>query len=174
MKRKQYILFRLRREAALLIIHVPPKLQPQHVEMAACPWAFTWKNMALSREHEWFILKRKRREKKAFSKMCHDISEFLKKKEKVKLLWLKMCASAASVQTGKVSQTALKLICKLRSPLVPPCFSHPSLLAAAQGTQGQVVIPRRHTRSAWCSGQMLQQPFLCSTHLLLLAGSSGP
>lgn len=33
---------------------------------------------------------------------------------------------------------------------------------------------REDTRSAWRSGQILQQRFLCSTHLLVLARSAGP
>lgn len=74
MTREQYILFILRRGAAPLIIQAPLKLQSQHDEMAACPWEFTWKNMAPSMEQGWT----KEEKKKAFSKMCHDISEFLK------------------------------------------------------------------------------------------------
>lgn len=54
--------------------------------------------------------------------MCHDISEFLKeKKEKLKHVWLKMGVQLEP-QTGKVTQTVLKLIWKLRSPLISPMF----------------------------------------------------
>lgn len=170
MTREQYILFILRRGAAPLIIQAPLKLQPQHDEMAACPWEFTWKNMAPSMEQGWT----KEEKKKHFQRcVTTSVSFWRNKKEKVKLVWLKMQVQL-EVQTGKVTQTILKLIWKQRSPLGPLCFPPPlSVLVPAQRTRGQMDIPRRDTRSAWCSGQMLQQHSLCSPHLLVLAGSSG-
>lgn len=61
----------------------------------------------------------------------------------------------------------------------PPIFAFFSLLSISLGIGSEYVGPsgqsqRRDTRSAWCSGQTLQQNFLCSTHLLVLAHSSGP
>lgn len=62
--------------------------------------------------------------------------------------------------------------CSLFLP-VSPCFSvSPGNGPVDVGPSGQSL--RRDTRSAWCSGQTLQQRFLCSTHLLVLAHSSGP
>lgn len=60
-------------------------------------------------------------------------------------------------------------------PLLPVSPSFSDSLGASPvdvGPSGQSL--RRDTRSAWCSGQTLQQRFLCSTHLLVLAHSSGP
>lgn len=48
----------------------------------------------------------------------------------------------------------------------------PGMSPADVGPSGQSL--RRDTRSAWCLGQTLQQRFLCSTHLLVLAHSSRP
>lgn len=63
------------------------------------------------------------------------------------------------------------IICPLfpRSPSFSVC---PGIGPVDVGPSGQSL--RRDTRSAWCSGQTLQQRFLCSTHLLVLAHSSGP
>lgn len=60
-------------------------------------------------------------------------------------------------------------------PLLPVSSSFSDSLGISPvdvGPSGQSL--RRDTRSAWCAGQTLQQRFLCSTHLLVLAHSSGP
>lgn len=56
--------------------------------------AFTWKNMAVNREQEWFILN-KRGGKKEFSQRCVMTSASSCRRDKKNLLWLKLCLSTA-------------------------------------------------------------------------------
>lgn len=73
-------------------------------------------------EQEWFILN-ERKEKKHFQKVCHDISEFLKKKKKkVKLVWLKMCVSAAWSADRKGYSNSSKAYLNAKISARPPVF----------------------------------------------------
>lgn len=106
--------------------------------------------------------------------------------QNLKLVWLNTCVHMSAYFCGyrrlrEVIHEVEWLFWDPRSPLIllchylplAPSFSvSPGISPVDGGPSGQSL--RRDTRSAWCSGQTLQQRFLCSTHLLVLAHSSGP
>lgn len=84
---------------------------------------------------------------------------------------IRRCGLYSKLRSGVPLSSSFPIVCPSVSPS-PVLLVSPGISPVDAGPSGQSL--RRDTRSAWCLGQTLQQRFLCSTHLLVLAHSSGP